>query len=274
MSELDLPPEQEAATVVLVRNGTAGIETLMLRRNSKLEFAGGMWVFPGGRVDAEDRVDLAADDVLGAARRAAVREAKEEADLDVDESALVAISHWTPPSIAPKRFLTWFFLSPAPANDVSIDQGEIHAHAWMSPADALRRRNALEIEILPPTFVTLERLASYRDVAHAMSESRQRVPEQFATRVAPYQGAGVTLWQGDAGYEDLDLDRPGGRDSCERCDERDTQRRSSLAHGSPPGLAGRRHTPAACVRIVATIVEAVRNLGHPTAAARTGSSGM
>ena len=31
--------------------GDAGLETLMLRRNSKLEFAGGMWVWPGGRID-------------------------------------------------------------------------------------------------------------------------------------------------------------------------------------------------------------------------------
>ena len=26
----------------------------MLRRNSKLKFAGGMWVFPGGRIDEGD----------------------------------------------------------------------------------------------------------------------------------------------------------------------------------------------------------------------------
>jgi len=44
-----------AATVVLLRDGDEGLETLMLRRNSKIAF-GGMWVFPGGRVDAEKNV--------------------------------------------------------------------------------------------------------------------------------------------------------------------------------------------------------------------------
>ena len=36
-----------AATAIVVRDGDEGIEALMLRRNSKLAFAGGMWVFPG-----------------------------------------------------------------------------------------------------------------------------------------------------------------------------------------------------------------------------------
>ena len=36
------------------RRAPTGVETLMLRRNSKLAFAGGAWVFPGGRIDPED----------------------------------------------------------------------------------------------------------------------------------------------------------------------------------------------------------------------------
>ena len=47
-------PLIQAATVILLRDGADGLETLMLRRNSKLAFVGGMWVFPGGRVDAQD----------------------------------------------------------------------------------------------------------------------------------------------------------------------------------------------------------------------------
>ena len=43
-----------AATVVVVRDGAGGeIEVLMVHRNSKHTF-GGMWVFPGGKVDPED----------------------------------------------------------------------------------------------------------------------------------------------------------------------------------------------------------------------------
>jgi 8-oxo-dGTP pyrophosphatase MutT (NUDIX family) len=80
-----------AATVILVRDGVEGAETLMLRRSSRLAFAGGMWVFPGGRVDDGDRDGLSDDDELGAARRAAVREAREEAGLDVRLDHLVNI---------------------------------------------------------------------------------------------------------------------------------------------------------------------------------------
>ena len=46
----------DAATVVVARDSADGVEVLMLRRNSKIYF-GGMWVFPGGRVDPEDRAD-------------------------------------------------------------------------------------------------------------------------------------------------------------------------------------------------------------------------
>ena len=43
-----------AATVVLLRDTPDGVETLMLRRDTELAFAGGAWVFPGGRIDPED----------------------------------------------------------------------------------------------------------------------------------------------------------------------------------------------------------------------------
>ena len=52
---------RRAATVVLLRDGSDGLETLMLRKNSKIAF-GGMWVFPGGRVDPGDREGLDAED--------------------------------------------------------------------------------------------------------------------------------------------------------------------------------------------------------------------
>ena len=54
MPDDELPPAIPAATVVLLRDAPGGVETLMLRRNSKLAFAGGAWVFPGGRIDPED----------------------------------------------------------------------------------------------------------------------------------------------------------------------------------------------------------------------------
>ena len=43
-----------AATIVLVRQGNSGPEVLLLKRNRTVGFVPGAYVFPGGRVDAED----------------------------------------------------------------------------------------------------------------------------------------------------------------------------------------------------------------------------
>ncbi|MCH2171452.1 NUDIX hydrolase [Myxococcota bacterium] len=203
------PEVRQAATVILVRDTEDGLETLMLRRNSKLDFVGGMWVFPGGRLDPEDWRDDG--DLLAASRRAAVREAQEEAGLRIDEESLATFSHWEPPPITPKRFMTWFFIAPAPAGKVIIDDGEIHDSAWMRPADALVRRDANEIELAPPTWVTLNELSRHADVAQAMTATRAREPEAYSTRVAPVEGGVVAMWHGDAGYEAGDADLPGAR---------------------------------------------------------------
>jgi 8-oxo-dGTP pyrophosphatase MutT (NUDIX family) len=51
----DEVPLRPAATVMLVRDGEGGgIEVLMVRRAAAAAFAGGMYVFPGGGVDAAD----------------------------------------------------------------------------------------------------------------------------------------------------------------------------------------------------------------------------
>jgi 8-oxo-dGTP pyrophosphatase MutT (NUDIX family) len=44
-----------AATVVVVRDGTDGLEAYLQRRPRTMGFAGGLWVFPGGRVEESDR---------------------------------------------------------------------------------------------------------------------------------------------------------------------------------------------------------------------------
>lgn len=205
------PPAIPAATVVLLRDGAGGLEALMLRRSSKLEFAGGMWVFPGGRIDPEDHDPTDPDGLLGDARRAAVREAAEEAGLAVAAAELVWFAHWTPPAITPKRFATWFFAGPAPEGTVVIDDGEIKAHDWFAPADALARRDTLEIELSPPTWITLHHLARYASADEALADLGASPPEYYATHFAVVEGGIVALYHGDAGYDDSDADRPGGR---------------------------------------------------------------
>ena len=125
-----------AATVVLVRDGDSAVEVLMLRKNSKITF-GGMWVFPGGKIDAADYPggEVSPDNIDAAARAAAVRETQEEAGITVDAQDYVFLSHWTPPPGQQKRFATWFFVAKVEgAMDIAIDDGEIKDHAWLNPA--------------------------------------------------------------------------------------------------------------------------------------------
>lgn len=211
-------PAIPAATTVLLRDGEDGLDVLMVRRNSKLEFAGGMWVFPGGRIDPDDYpggVAMPDDPALveAAARRAAVREAREETGLEIEESTLVWFSHWTPPAISPKRFATWFFVAAAPADlaDLHVDGGEIHEHGWLTPTAAMDRRNGGEIELAPPTWITLEQLSAFGTVEQAVRSLGSAPPEHFSTRFARVDGGAVAMYHGDAGYDTEDPGRPGAR---------------------------------------------------------------
>lgn len=199
-----------AATVILLRDGESGLETLMLRRNSKIAF-GGMSVFPGGRIDPEDWQGLSPDDEFGAARRAAVREAFEECGLRIEADSILHYSHWTPPPIQPRRFLTWFFVARACEGEVAIDHGEIRESAWMRPADALLRRAEGAIELAPPTFVTLAELVRHADVDAALAATAKRTPERFQTVIAMSDGGLIALWHGDAGYAAADAQAAGAR---------------------------------------------------------------
>lgn len=212
----DPPDDPElipAATVVLLRDGANGVETAMLRRNSKIAF-GGAWVFPGGRVD-DDENDP--DDVLGSARRAAAREVEEETGLVIDANDLVPWSYWIPPKMAAmttpgprRRFSTWFFGIRTPSDDILIDDGEIKDHEWMSPEVATAKRDAGEIELVPPTFVTLQQLAVHADVDAALAWAAGRAPERFETRPLPGKPMMIS-WDGDVAYESGDREADGPR---------------------------------------------------------------
>lgn len=203
-------PLLPAATVVVLRDITCGPEVLMLQRSSAQVF-GGMWVFPGGKVEPRDVAGADGDEV-GAARLAAVRECREEAGLSLDVSQMVALSHWVPPVEAPRRFSTWFFLAPAPAHaDVCIDRTEVQNHVWTSPRAALDRCAAQAIEMAPPTWMTLAALTSFDRVDDLLAFASGRPPQRFATRILRDGAIPVSVWRGDAAYETGDLALSGGR---------------------------------------------------------------
>jgi 8-oxo-dGTP pyrophosphatase MutT (NUDIX family) len=197
-----------SATLVLLRDTAPGIEVLLVRRNRRLDFHGGAWVFPGGRIDAGDMVP--GGDERAAARRAAVRELQEEAGLTVDPKPLVHLSTWTTPDIAPKRFRTLFFVARGDGA-VQVDGGEIHDHRWISPDDALAQQRDGDLELPPPQHVTLLTLAPHTSVDAVLDALRLLEPLSFAPRFVKSDAAAACLYEGDAGYEAGELDAPGPR---------------------------------------------------------------
>lgn len=49
-------PEVDSSSIVLVRDTEDGLEVFMLERHLKSDFAGGAYVFPGGKLDEADRL--------------------------------------------------------------------------------------------------------------------------------------------------------------------------------------------------------------------------
>ena len=209
-----------SATVVLLREANDTIEVLLLKRNSKIAY-GGMWVFPGGKIDAEDyeqsksltteEYDRDSAAMLIAAQNAAYRETQEEAGLDIQQEKLIYFAHWTTPKIRPKRFSTWFFIAPAKSHDVTIDGGEIHEHCWRSPTDALKAHREGEIELVPPTFLTLLEISSYRSIREVEGAFSNLQPRIFEPRVEILPEGLCYFYEGDAGYENTDHKAKGTR---------------------------------------------------------------
>ena len=200
-----------AATVVVLRSPETGpgLQVLMLHKHTGHAF-GGMWVFPGGRVDPGDGAD--GDGDLDRARHAAVREAAEEAGVVIAPDDLVPFAHWTPPPEAPRRFATWFFVTEArDVRGIVVDGGEIRDHTWVAPDEALERHAKAEIELATPTWMTLHRLQRWDSPAAAVDAVRDGEVTYYETRIAAADGALVAMWEGDAGYPSGDPGIPGRR---------------------------------------------------------------
>jgi 8-oxo-dGTP pyrophosphatase MutT (NUDIX family) len=204
--EVDALP---AATVVLLRDGEAGLEVLLAKRSSNLAFHGGAWVFPGGRIDPGDHDGTG--DTAVAARRAAAREALEEVGLVVDPEALVHLANWTTPRISPKRFATWFFAGPVTGGEERADGSETDALRWFRPIEALTARAVGDIELAPPQYVTLLTLEGHATVADALDALRRSTPVLYEPRFEFLDGGrAVCLYDGDVAYDDVGrLDEPG-----------------------------------------------------------------
>lgn len=203
-------PPIPAATIILLRQREQKVEVLMLQKNAEITF-GGMWVFPGGRIDDADYEGT--EDVDLAARNAAVRETEEETGLKLNGDSFVHFSHWTPPASTPKRYATWFYAAKADSDEsIKVDGEEILKHRWINPKEALELHEQKKIEIVPPTWVTLYHLSQRESVSAILEDLASNPVKEYVTRVVMNDTKEpVVVWYGDAAYETLDAGAEGDR---------------------------------------------------------------
>ena len=186
-----------AATVIVLRGGSEGLEVLLVKRNPAQRFMGGAWVFPGGAVDADEGTGDAAH------RAAGVREVEEEAAIALpDPDALVRFSRWVTPAIVAIRFDTHFFLAEAPGGaDPKPDGGETVDLGWFTPRGAIDAYERNEILLVFPTIKTLEQLAEFPSADALLEWAAGREVEPVEPQVVGDGPAARIVLPGEPGYD-------------------------------------------------------------------------
>lgn len=222
----DLPEPIPAATLILMRPGAGAPEILVMERAETMAFAAGALVFPGGRIDPQDK-ELAAGfpHPDAAARIASIRETIEEtgvapallpaADaaaarairdglasgapfaslLDVeglrlDLDALTPFARWCPNFRETRRFDTFFYLAEAPAGaqTASADEAEaVHAF-WATAAHILDEIESGRAQAIFPTRRNLERLALFASLEEARADAARHQVQKITPWVEEREG--------------------------------------------------------------------------------------
>jgi 8-oxo-dGTP pyrophosphatase MutT (NUDIX family) len=187
---------RQAASVILLRGGAERLEVLLVRRTPRARFMGGVWVFPGGAVDAGE------GDGDGAHRAAALRELREEAAVTIeDPQALVKFSRWITPEQVRIRFDTHFFVAELPAGqEPRIDGEECVDVGWFAPARALAAHLAGELELVFPTIKHLEQLSEFSSTRALLAHARDRDVQPVQPRVLLEGEVARIVLPGEPGY--------------------------------------------------------------------------
>jgi 8-oxo-dGTP pyrophosphatase MutT (NUDIX family) len=187
---------RQAATVIVLRGERDPLEVLLVRRTPKARFMGGVWVFPGGAVDAHE------GDGDRAHRAAAMRELREEAAIALeDPDELVKFSRWITPAQVKIRFDTHFFLAPLPpGQEPQVDGEEVIDLGWFTPQQALQAHREGKLELVFPTIKHLEQLGGFASVQELLEHARGRDVQPVEPKVLLEGEVARVLLPGDPGY--------------------------------------------------------------------------
>jgi 8-oxo-dGTP pyrophosphatase MutT (NUDIX family) len=188
---------RQAATVIVLRGGADALELLLVQRTPQARFMGGVWVFPGGAVDAAEGTGDAAH------RVAAVRELREEVGIAVaDLGDLVEFSRWITPAEVAIRFDTHFFLVALPdGQEARVDGRECVDLRWLSPAAALAAHRRGELALVFPTIKHLEQLEPFASADDVLAHARGREVVPVQPRVVMAGEVARVLLPGEPGYD-------------------------------------------------------------------------
>jgi 8-oxo-dGTP pyrophosphatase MutT (NUDIX family) len=188
---------RQAASVIVLRGGE-DLEVLLVQRTPKARFMGGVWVFPGGAVDAAEGEGDAAH------RAAGVRELAEEAAIEVaGPDSLVPFSRWITPREVSIRFDTHFFLAELPAGQQArVDGEECVDYRWAAPQEALEASESGELPMVFPTIKHLQQLAPFGSVAELLTYARGREVLPVEPRVVMEGEVARIVLPGEPGYGD------------------------------------------------------------------------
>jgi 8-oxo-dGTP pyrophosphatase MutT (NUDIX family) len=198
------PPStpRSAAGIVLLRRGgkhsERALEVLLLKRSEEAKFMPGVWVFPGGALDAAD------GEGEHGHRACAMRELAEEAGIELPAGEeLVLFSRWVTPEVISTRFDAWFFLALAPAHSPPRADGvETTDARWFQPAEALASQEAGDLRLAFPTIHQLRWLSAFRTSDEALAAYRGSSVESVTPRVVADGDSHRILLPGDRGYDD------------------------------------------------------------------------
>jgi len=201
-----------ASSILLIRDGQRGVEVLMTERAMTMKFAPGAFVFPGGKVDRQDKSFWRWQGRTTGAkayrdlpyRVAALRELYEEAGvlhmeepvgdahlvhriparvpfsrvLEIaggllDTASLVPFAHWVTPEPMPRRFDTYFYLAAHKGQAARHDGSEAVSMKWVSPRQLLADWEAERTPLMFPTRLNLMKLARASTVTQALLDARR-----------------------------------------------------------------------------------------------------
>lgn len=190
-----------AATLVVLRESEGGPpELLMVERPRSMAFAGGAMVFPGGRIDPADWQKAGV--LEEAAARAAVRETAEETGLEIALDTLVPFARWRPDNVRHRRFDTFFFLAPCPADAGPLrpQPGECERALWIPASAMLDDIAAGRAAAIFPTLRNLERLAQFASFAEARDHALAHPVEVISPWIEEREGTRFLVIPDHLGY--------------------------------------------------------------------------